>query len=206
MKIKNWKKFQHFKDRRPPWIKLYRELLDDLDWHSLDADASKVLVMLWLIASEDDGNLPELKKLAFRLRMTEKALKPVLASLSHWLDQDDIKMISRGYQEDAPETETETETKRNEPVEDFYLFWSAYPKKVAKANAMSAFKKAKINGSIDLLLSELEKQKRSDQWKKDNGQFIPNPATWINQRRWEDETSSNDIFNGDLAYVMRKPD
>lgn len=110
--IKNWNKFQHFKDRRPPWIKLYRDLLDDLEWHQLDPLAAKVLVMLWLIASESDGNLPEIKILAFRLRMSEKDVAQSVSKLSHWLDQDDIKAISQRYQDDLPETETETETKK----------------------------------------------------------------------------------------------
>ena len=35
-RIKGWVKFQHFKDRRPPWIKLYRDILEDPDWHDLD--------------------------------------------------------------------------------------------------------------------------------------------------------------------------
>lgn len=108
--IKNWKKFQHFRDRRPPWIKLYRELLDDLDWHELEPKAAKVLVMLWLIASENDGNLPEIKNLAFRLRMSEKDAMSCVDRLSHWLDQDDISVISTRYQDDLPETETERET------------------------------------------------------------------------------------------------
>jgi len=110
MKIKNWHKFQHFKDRKPPWVKLYRDLLDDIDWHELDPKSAKVLVMLWLIASEEDGNIPEAKRLAFRLRMSEKDTKECLINLSHWLDHDDINTISEGYQDDAPETETETET------------------------------------------------------------------------------------------------
>ena len=110
MRVKNWKRFQHFKDRRPPWIKLYRELLDDPDWHELDADSSKALVMLWLIASEDDGQLPGTKKIAFRLRISESKTKLLIGKLSHWLEQDDISAISDGYQSDAPETETETET------------------------------------------------------------------------------------------------
>jgi len=114
MKIKNWSKFQHFKDRKPPWVKLYRDILDDIEWHELDATASKVLVMCWLIASEDDGNLPNTKTLAFRLRMSEKQTLECLNKLSHWLEQDDIDVISTGYQDDLLETEreTETETKR----------------------------------------------------------------------------------------------
>ena len=110
MRIKNWNKFQHFKDRKPPWVKLYRDLLDDIEWHELDPQASKVLVMLWLIASEDEGNIPALKQLAFRLRLSEKETEVCNIKLSHWLDQDDINAISTRYQDDAPETETETET------------------------------------------------------------------------------------------------
>jgi uncharacterized phage protein (TIGR02220 family) len=113
LRIKSWATFQHFKDRTPPWIKLYRELLDDPDWHELDAEVSKVLVMLWLIASEDktqQGVLPEVRKLAFRMRMKEERLNQALTKLSHWVEQDDINPISERYQSDAPETETETET------------------------------------------------------------------------------------------------
>ncbi len=109
-KIKNWSSFQHFKDRRPPWVKLYRDLLDDIEWHELEPKAAKVLVMLWLIASESDGVLPEVKQLAFRLRISQKDTIQLLNSLKHWVIQDDINLISTGYQEDIPETETETET------------------------------------------------------------------------------------------------
>lgn len=112
LKIKNWGKFQHFKDRTPPWVKLYRDLLDDPDWHELDGESAKTLIMLWLIASEDEtheGKLPDTRKLAFRLRTNEIKLKQQLIKLEHWLIQDDIKMISGRYQNDAPETETETE-------------------------------------------------------------------------------------------------
>ena len=109
MRIKNWTKFQHFKDRRPPWVKLYRDILDDLEWHELDPLAAKVLVMLWLIASENDGRIPDTKTLAFRLRLTEVKTKEIVIKLSHWLEQDDINPISNGYQHDLPETETETE-------------------------------------------------------------------------------------------------
>jgi len=109
MQIKNWKKFQHFKDRKPPWVKLYRDLLDDIEWFELDPKAAKVLVMLWLIASEDDGNIPTAKQLAFRLRMSEKETEVCISKLSHWLEQGYNDVISTRYQDDAPETERETE-------------------------------------------------------------------------------------------------
>ncbi len=72
--------------------------------------------------------------------------------------------------------------------DDFLAFWQAYPKKVGKGAAEKAFKK--IKGAKQLLpamLSAIEAQAKTDQWQRDNGQYIPNPSTWLNQRRWEDE-------------------
>lgn len=109
-RIKNWSKFQHFKDRRPPWIKLYRDILDDRQWHQLDGDAAKCLVMIWLIASEDDGQIPAISDLAFRLRKSDQEVEGIVSKLSHWMEHDDNKVISRCYQDDAPEGEREVET------------------------------------------------------------------------------------------------
>lgn len=132
MKIKNWSEFQHFKDRTPPWIKLYRYLLDDPDWHALSGDEAKSLVMLWLIASEDknmQGSLPDAKKIAFRLRITEDKAKQLLTKLSGWLIQDDNNMISECNQDDAPE-ERETETKYIPPIsKDLLGEWMKVRKK-----------------------------------------------------------------------------
>lgn len=58
LSIKNWEKFQHYKNRTPPWIKLHRDLLRDYDFCCLQ-DASKLhLVLLWLLASQLDNKIP----------------------------------------------------------------------------------------------------------------------------------------------------
>src|ERR1700740_663013 len=114
-RVKNWKKFQHFKDRRPPWIKLYRDLLDDPDWHELSGDEAKALVMIWLVASENDGILPDNRKLAFRLRLGEREVETLLKYLSHWLERDDIEAISFS---DALESVGETEKESSIPSDD----------------------------------------------------------------------------------------
>lgn len=67
----------------------------------------------------------------------------------------------------------------------FEKFWSAYPRKEGKQEARAAFEKVSV--SLDILLEALERHKRSAQWCKDNGQFIPHPATWLNGKRWEDQ-------------------
>ena len=121
MKIKNYNKFQHFKDRRPPWIKLHRELLDQRDISLISDRSFRVLIGLWLLASEDEtmeGCLPEIPEIAFRLRMPESDIIKSFQELKHFVVDVDIKMISERYQVDVPETETETkkETERKRPT------------------------------------------------------------------------------------------
>lgn len=70
----------------------------------------------------------------------------------------------------------------------FDLFWKSYPRHVAKQNAVKAF--SKLNPDPELLetiLKDIETRKKTDQWQKDGGQYIPHPATYLNGKRWEDE-------------------
>lgn len=69
----------------------------------------------------------------------------------------------------------------------FDKFWSEYPKKVGKAVAEKSW--YKVNPPLTEVLTAIDVQKTTDQWTKDKGKFIPNPATWINQKRWEDEVT-----------------
>jgi hypothetical protein len=70
----------------------------------------------------------------------------------------------------------------------FREFWSAYPKKIGKGAAEKAFKKAKPTALLSAkMVQAIERQKASQQWQKNGGQFIPNPSTWLNQKRWEDD-------------------
>lgn len=56
--VKNWENLQHYKDRAPPWIKLYNHLLDDYEFACLQ-DASKLhLLLIWLLASRNNNRLP----------------------------------------------------------------------------------------------------------------------------------------------------
>ncbi|MBD5112146.1 MAG: hypothetical protein HDT42_06355 [Ruminococcaceae bacterium] len=85
----------------------------------------------------------------------------------------------------------------------FEKFWAAYPKKTAKQNALKCWIKLNPNEELTAkILASLEQQKRSVQWTKDNGQFIPYPATWLNGKRWEDElqeVNENGKHNRDIS-------
>ena len=69
---------------------------------------------------------------------------------------------------------------------DFNEFWSVYPKKASKKEALRAY--TKLYKSLpDDLLDIIKRWCNNETWKKDNGKFIPYPATWLNQERWNDE-------------------
>lgn len=72
----------------------------------------------------------------------------------------------------------------------FGRFWSAYPKKVGKANCERWFARHKVDEeTLQAMLDSLAYMKTTEQWQKDGGQYIPNPQTWLNGRRWEDESA-----------------
>lgn len=68
---------------------------------------------------------------------------------------------------------------------DFDLFWEAYPKKLNKADAIKAWKSVKAD--LQAILDALQWQKDLPDWKKESGQFVPYPASYLRGRRWEDE-------------------
>jgi hypothetical protein len=79
-------------------------------------------------------------------------------------------------------------------------FWTEYPKKQAKADALKAFKSLKPDDTLlDLIIGAIRKQRSAYDWQKSNGQFIPLPASWLNARRWEDELA---IETGKVPVVL----
>lgn len=82
----------------------------------------------------------------------------------------------------------------------FEEFWTAYPKKVSKAAALKAYRKIKPSESLQAeILAAVSRAKTSVDWSKDDGQFIPYPASWLNARRWEDEAPSQGVGQGRFA-------
>ena len=71
--------------------------------------------------------------------------------------------------------------------ERFAEFWATYPKKQGKGAAEKAFLKISPTASLhETMIAAIRAAVLSRQWREQNGRFIPNPATWLNQRRWED--------------------
>lgn len=110
--IKNWEKHQHYKSGRgaPPWIKLYRDLLNDPEWFSLDPRAAKFLISVWILAAETNGILPASNVLAFRLRLASKEVELFISLCKEWIINDASNLLAICLQDASTETETETET------------------------------------------------------------------------------------------------
>ena len=69
----------------------------------------------------------------------------------------------------------------------FEAFWTAYPRKTAKAAASKAFARLRADDALlTVIVEAVNRQAKSEQWRKDDGQFVPHAATWLNGRRWED--------------------
>ena len=96
------------------------------------------------------------------------------------------------------DTNTNTNTDINNPPNPqggtdaqerrFAEFWAEYPKKVGKKAAHTAWKRLKPDAELfDSIMHAVRAAKNSDQWTREGGRFVPNPSTWINQGRWDDE-------------------
>lgn len=113
LKPKNWSKFQHYRDRCPPWIKLHRDILNDRVFASLPIASKALAPLLWLLASESkDGSFDAASdELSFRLRIAskdiEQGLKPLIDN-GFFVDASTI--LAPCYQVAIPEREGERET------------------------------------------------------------------------------------------------
>ena len=96
---------------------------------------------------------------------------------------------SENESESESESETDTEkTRVNAREERFARFWAAYPRKTGKGEARKVFEKINPSESLtERMIAAVQAQAQSSQWRREGGQFIPHPATWLRQGRWEDE-------------------
>ncbi len=204
IRIVDWNKYQHYKNRNPPWIKLHRELLTSPTWVSCD-DASRVLaVALMLLAAQTDNKIPA--DPAYLQRVAYLNTPPVLKFLikvqfiEYIGSASNLLADASVLQATCVSTEEETEQSREKPpivpltgdelvyTPEFQAFWTSYPRHTGKGDAFKSWKKLKPSQSLQAKIqTAIEAQRKSEDWLKDSGKYIPNPATWLNQRRFDDD-------------------
>ena len=104
----------------------------------------------------------------------------------------DIKNKNKNKNQNQNKNKSENKNEDNEEMcareARFDRFWALYPRKTAKQEAEKAFKRVDPDDELlETMIAAVEKQKKSEQWTRDGGQYIPHPATWLNQKRWTDE-------------------
>ena len=152
--------------------------------------------VLW---SWQDGRPATIEELAKKVRLPTKTIEAAIPKLLkiQWLEEYTVNTpdLQRKYTVNTPEIQTQTRLDIDKTRQDlsalsragFEQFWKTYPKKKSKGQAERAF--AKTNPDEQLLatmFAKIEQAKMSEDWRKDNGQFIPYPATWLNAKGWED--------------------
>jgi hypothetical protein len=101
---------------------------------------------------------------------------------------DSVANVANAINKNKNKSKNKNKEKVQEKEKLFERFWTAYPRKVAKQTAMRAFEKIDPDEAmLETMIAAIGKWKMTDQWNEAGGQFIPHPATWLNQRRWEDE-------------------
>lgn len=196
LRVKNFDKFQHYKDRQPPWIKLHRELLKNYEFSCLQ-DASKAhLVLIWLLASQLDNRIPnDPDWLKGQLGTRQKIDLSELISAGFLIQINDVA----DCKQDA--SNSLSSCKQNLPPsvsvsvlsisESFNSFWKKYPVHKSKADALKAWKQlASDSELLAVILKAIDSQTAERAKVAASGKFIPEwkyPATWLRGRCWEDE-------------------
>jgi len=207
--VKNFDRFQHYRDRKPVWIKLYNELLDDYEFGLLP-DASKMhLVAIWLLASRYENAVPaDPAWVARRINATEPVNLDILAERGFiQYNQECSDVLAERYQPASLEKETETEKDSSfiarardlpddlpavlPPLDangrsgldaEFDQFMAAYPEKVGRRQARIAFPDARRKSDLQTILDGIDHYVRS---KPPDRQWM-SPATFLADERWTD--------------------
>lgn len=219
--VKNFEKFQHYKDRSPPWIKLYNELLDDYDFGLLP-DASKMhLVAIWLLASRSNNKIPlDPLWVAKKISATDPVDLTILrnAGFIEW-EQDSSDPLAERLQVARPEREKRTSLGEGEETlpdksggavvaktipEDFETFWKAYsgPKNSKKPDALKAWAAtAKIRPPLPDLLRAVANYLAwvADESRKQKREYPKqHHSTWLRGEMW------NNYGDGGAALTVEE--
>lgn len=121
--VKNFSRFQHYKDRRPLWIKFYGAILDDYAFVQLP-DATKAhLMLLWQVAATHGNRIPnDPKYIALATKARSKVNIAALLAAGFLVDADLIEetdgpasnVLADGYQDASPEKNREEKRERRE--------------------------------------------------------------------------------------------
>lgn len=210
--VKNFTSLQHHSIKGAAWIKLYTSITDDYELSILPEQSRLLYFCLLTLAAILGNKIPTDRRwLADRLHLPElrtESIELLIKSgfLLHYdgsergaVITDEPTQVASDANIVVPNNAPAKKARTVDPI-DFYSdpnfsrFWDAYPKKESKVRASMAWiqlvKKGVITDQVvENILAAIDRQRMSDGWTKEKGKYIPLPSSWINARRWEDESA-----------------
>jgi phage replication O-like protein O len=102
------------------------------------------------------------------------------------------EQVPRSYQDGGTQKKEKIYTKEKGILNSFERFYEAYPKHIARKEALKEWRKLSPDEVLQKkILEAIEKQRRSPSWQRDDGRFIPSPAKWLAGERWNDEVEED---------------
>jgi|TARA_R110000787_G_scaffold75181_3_gene166692 hypothetical protein len=210
-KIKNWGTHQPKMrtDRNVIWIKVYKRLLEDYDYQILTDSNRATLIELWLLGAENNGILPDVKEIAFRLRREKSFINKQLEELSSFVCQDVSESLPRNKKNVSLDVDVDVEVKKPNIIinakadvvkkksEYFDKWWIALP--VNRKNNKKGCEQKWGNKNLDSIGKDImqwtTKMKGTKEWREG---FNPSPETILNQERWNDISNNTTDIKGVL--------
>lgn len=209
--VPNLEKYQAYKDDRPVhWIKLYLSIMSDYKFSQLPDNTKAHLILLWAFAAGHSNEIiddPKWIKEQLGLKQVPDIKRLTKDGFLVYKENEDSVRNSTIPYDTVPREEKsreEIEESRGDPPKPpkgvcmndwmalFENYSEAYP--AHKRNKGVARKSwAKLKRSMELyqkIMDSVEAHKQCDQWLKDNGQFIPGAAVFLNQERWENDPNA----------------
>lgn len=190
--IKNFDRLQHYKDRSPPWIKLYNGLLDDYAFAHLPDACKAHLLAIGLLASRYSNKIPlDADWISKRINATETVdLKTLIESGFIIPDQECSTLLADSLQVAIPEREGETqlETEKRTTTAvvalDFETFFKEAPRALNRKAALQAYLTAVTKVAPETILAAAKQYAKQVHGFEDR--FILSPAKWLEDERWTD--------------------
>lgn len=199
--VKNFEKFQHYKDRAPPWIKLYNGLLEDYEFGGLP-DASKMhLIAIWLLASRSENKIPyDPKWVSNRINATEPVDLTLLAKrgfivVDQGEEQPAITPLAECLtREEGEKEERESKAETRAPSasrasDDFENLKKVYPRRKGNYGWKAAERKfnSLVKTGVDpKAIISAAKRLGETLSARVGTEYIPKPASWLNSEDFVD--------------------
>ncbi|MCP4342919.1 MAG: hypothetical protein GY799_29560 [Desulfobulbaceae bacterium] len=190
-------KWQHYKDRRPPWMKLHIEILDNYDFSYLPDKSKFHLLAIWLLATQIDNKIPwDNKWIERKIGANQSVDIDLFVEKEMLLEHPDSTLLASCTQSANAETETETETETENTIarkkkngSRFSEWYAIYPVKKSKSKALISWDRQSLDSRADELIEILKNQVAND--KQFLTGYAPHPSTYLNGQRWSDEIETH---------------